>query len=43
MIRDYDLHVPVGPRIIETPLAKKRVCTGVLYALDDPFLLQTKI
>ena len=32
----------VGPRIIESPQEEKRVSTGVLYVLNDPFLVQTK-
>ena len=33
----------VGPLIIELLQAKKRVSTGVLYALNDLVLVQTKI
>ena len=33
----------VGPLIIESLEAKKRVSTGVLGALDDPPVVQTKI
>ena len=33
----------VGPLIIESFQAKKRVSTGALGALDDPFVVQTKI
>ena len=32
----------VGPLIIESTQTKNQVCTGVLYALDDLFLVQTK-
>ena len=33
----------VGPLIIESLWAKKRVSTGALRALDDPVVVQTKI
>ena len=33
----------VGPLIIESFQAKKRVSTGALRALDDPLAVQTKI
>ena len=33
----------VGPLIIESLRAKKRVSTGALRALDDPLVVQTKI
>ena len=33
----------VGPLIIESFQAKKRVSTGALGALDDPLVVQTKI
>ena len=33
----------VGPLIIESFWAKKRVSTGALGALDDPLVVQTKI
>ena len=32
----------VGPLIIESLWAKKRVSTGALRALDDPLVVQTK-
>ena len=33
----------VGPLIIESLWAKKRVSTGALEALDDPLVVQMKI
>ena len=33
----------VGPLIIESLWAKKRVTTEALSALDNPFVVQTKI
>ena len=33
----------VGPLMIESFQAKKRVSTGALGALDDPLVVQTKI
>ena len=33
----------VGPLIIESLWAKKRVSTGALGPLDDPFVVQTKV
>ena len=39
----YDLPIiTVGPLIIESFWAKKRVSTGALEALDDPLVVQTK-
>ena len=32
----------VGPLMIESPRAKKRVSTGAFEALDDPYLVQAK-
>ena len=43
---DYMLTLPVntvGPLIIESLWTKNRVSTGALGALDDPFVVQTKI
>ena len=42
-VKFFSKLITVGPLIIESFGAKKRVSTGALEALDDPIVVQTKI
>ena len=35
--------ISVGPLMIESPWAEKRVSTGAMETIDDPLVVQTKI